>query len=107
LNPLWVQDLVLKVLYFRGYLSGFKVAEEITLPFAGVTDQILVALKGEKLIEVKSSQGGLGRALTRMGLPEQASSAHVKLWIAANMPARPRSRSKCITRPFAARKADA
>ena len=58
LNPLWLQDLVLKVLYFRGYLSGFKVAEEIALPFAGVTDQILVALKTDKLIEVKSSQGG-------------------------------------------------
>jgi hypothetical protein len=58
LNQLWLQDLALKVLYFRGYLSGFKVAEEITLPFAGVTDQILIALKAEKLIEVKSSQGG-------------------------------------------------
>ena len=60
LNQLWLQDLVLKVLYFRGYMSGFKVAEEITLPFAGVTDQILIALKTDKLIEVKSSQGGLG-----------------------------------------------
>ena len=29
LNPLWLQDLVLKVLYFRGYLSGFKIASEI------------------------------------------------------------------------------
>ena len=68
LNPLWLQDLVLKVLYFRGYLSGFKVAEEITLPFAGVTDQILVALKGEKLIEVKSSQGGLGEGAYTYGI---------------------------------------
>jgi MoxR-like ATPase len=69
LNPLWLQDLVLKVLYFRGYLSGFKVAEEITLPFAGVTDQILVALKAEKLIEVKSSQGGgLGEGTYTYGI---------------------------------------
>lgn len=60
LNPLWLQDLVLKVLYFRGYLSGFNISEEITLPFAGVTDQILIALKADKLIEIKSSQGGLG-----------------------------------------------
>ena len=30
------------------------------LPFAGVVDQILQALKTEKYIEVKSSQGGLG-----------------------------------------------
>lgn len=68
LNPLWLQELVLKVLYFRGYLSGFKIAEEITLPFAGVTDQILIALKAEKLIEVKSSQGGLGEGAYTYGI---------------------------------------
>ena len=68
LNPLWLQDLVLKVLYFRGYLSGFKIAEEITLPFAGVSDQILVALKADKLIEVKSSQGGLGEGAYTYGI---------------------------------------
>jgi predicted ATPase with chaperone activity len=69
LNPLWLQDLVLKVMYFRGYLSGFKIAEEIALPFAGVTDQILVSLKQEKLIEVKSSQGGgLGEGTYTYGI---------------------------------------
>jgi predicted ATPase with chaperone activity len=60
LSPLWLQDLILKVLYFRGYITGFKIAEEIALPFSGVTDQLVVSLKQEKLIEVKSSQGGLG-----------------------------------------------
>jgi predicted ATPase with chaperone activity len=60
LSPLWLQDLALKILYFQGYLSGFRVAEEIALPFAGVTDQILESLKREKLAEVKSSQMGLG-----------------------------------------------
>jgi predicted ATPase with chaperone activity len=60
LSPLWLQDLILKVLYFRGYMTGFKIAEEIALPFSGVSDQLLVTLKQEKLIEVKSSQGGLG-----------------------------------------------
>src|SRR3954470_4251602 len=60
LSPLWLQDLALKILYFQGYLSGFKIAEEIALPFAGVTDLILEALKREKLVEVKSSSVGLG-----------------------------------------------
>jgi MoxR-like ATPase len=60
LSSLWLQDLALKILYFQGYLTGFKVAEELSLPFAGVVDQILEALKREKLIEVKSSQMGLG-----------------------------------------------
>ncbi len=73
LNPLWLQDLALKIFYFQGYLSGFKVAELIALPFAGITSQILEMLKREKLIEVKSSQGGLGEgaytyAITEAGI---------------------------------------
>ncbi|HNB35995.1 MAG TPA: AAA family ATPase [Anaerolineales bacterium] len=71
LSVLWLQDLVLKVLYFRGYLTGIKIAEEITLPFAGVTDQLLTALKQEKLIEVKSSQGGLGEGSYTFGITTQ------------------------------------
>jgi MoxR-like ATPase len=60
LSLLWLQDLALKIFYYQGYLSGFKVAEEIALPFAGIVDQILEGLKREKLVEVKSSQMGLG-----------------------------------------------
>jgi len=79
LAPLWLQDLALKILYFQGYLSGFKVAEEIALPFAGVTDQILESLKREKLVEVKSSSMGLGEgsyqyAITGAGI-ERAREA--------------------------------
>ena len=54
LSPLWLQDLALKILYSQGYMSGFKIAELIALPFAGITDLILEALKSEKSIEVKS-----------------------------------------------------
>ena len=73
LSQLWLQDLVLKVLYFQGYLSGFQVAEAVALPFASVTDQILNALKREKFVEVKSSQMGLGEgsyqyAITSSGI---------------------------------------
>ncbi|HUF39448.1 MAG TPA: ATP-binding protein [Anaerolineales bacterium] len=60
LSPLWLQDLILKIMYHQGYLSGFKIAEEIALPFAGLTAVLLENLKREKLIEVKSSQMGLG-----------------------------------------------
>ncbi len=63
LSPLWLQDLALKILYFQGYLSGFQVAEALALPFAGVTDKILEALKKEKLLEIKSTQQmGLGES---------------------------------------------
>lgn len=74
LNPLWLQDLTLKILYFQGYLSGFQVAEALALPFAGVTDKLLDALKKEKLVEIKSSQQmGLGEsgylyAMTSLGI---------------------------------------
>lgn len=60
LSSLWLEDLILKVLYFSGYLTGFKIAEAISLPFAGVTDVLLNQLKLDKLVEIKSSQGGLG-----------------------------------------------
>ena len=60
LSPLWLQDLVLKIMYFQGYMSGFKIAEQISLPFTGIVDQILETLKREKLVEVRTSQLGLG-----------------------------------------------
>ncbi|KAA3642309.1 MAG: AAA family ATPase [Chloroflexi bacterium] len=60
LSQLWLQDLALKILYFQGYMSGFEMSESIALPFAGVVEHILEALKREKFVEVKSSQMGLG-----------------------------------------------
>jgi len=71
LSPLWLQDLTLKILYFQGYLSGNRIAEAIALPFAGVMDQILQSLKTEKLIEIKSSQGGLGEGAYTYGITSQ------------------------------------
>ena len=68
LSALWLQDLALKILYSQGYMSGFRIAELIALPFAGVTDGILEALKREKSIEVKSSQGGLGEGAYTYGI---------------------------------------
>ena len=73
LSILWLEDLALKIIYYQGYLSGFKIAEEIALPFAGIVDQLLETMKREKLIEVKSSQMGLGEgayqyAITQAGV---------------------------------------
>ena len=68
LSVLWLQDLALKIIYSQGYMSGFKIAELIALPFAGVTDGLLEALKREKMLEVKSSQGGLGEGAYTYGI---------------------------------------
>ncbi|HRQ32324.1 MAG TPA: AAA family ATPase, partial [Anaerolineales bacterium] len=70
LPALWIQNLTLKALYMQGYMSGFKIAEAIALPFAGVTDSILETLKRDKLIELKSSQGGLGESAYTFGITE-------------------------------------
>jgi SpoVK/Ycf46/Vps4 family AAA+-type ATPase len=61
-------------MYFQGYLSGFKISEEVALPFTGVVDLALDAMKREKLLEVRSSnQMGLGEgtyiyAITAAGI---------------------------------------
>ncbi len=68
LSILWLMDHVLKVMYFQGFMSGFKVAEEIALPFSGVVDQIMESLKREKLVEVRSSQAGLGEGAYQYGI---------------------------------------
>jgi predicted ATPase with chaperone activity len=68
LGPLWLEELALKVLYSHGYMTGARIAEAIALPFQGVTDQLLLGLKQEKLIEVKSSEGGLGEGVYTYGI---------------------------------------
>jgi predicted ATPase with chaperone activity len=54
----FLADLVLKVLYFEGYISGYEVAEAVRLPFKNITDRILEFLKRDRFIEVKGSSGG-------------------------------------------------
>ena len=61
LNLLSVADLVLKVLYFGGYMAGHQIADIIKLPFTGVVDTVMDFLKREKFVEVRGS-GGLGEA---------------------------------------------
>ena len=100
LNALWLQDLILKTLYFRGYMSGFQVAETICLPFVGIVDNLVTTLKRDKLIEVLSSTAGFGEARINIRSPAAGCSARAKRWIAVSMPVRRRCRSKCITTRF-------
>ena len=67
LSELWLQDLALKVLYFRGYQTGFKMAEALCLPFAGLVDLLMEALKREKFVEVKT-QVGFGEGSYQYGI---------------------------------------
>jgi predicted ATPase with chaperone activity len=59
LNLGFLSDLILKIMYFEGYLSGSQIADRMRLPFNGIVDQALEFLKREQLTEVKG-QGGFG-----------------------------------------------
>jgi predicted ATPase with chaperone activity len=57
----FLTDLALKVLYFRGYVTGQEVAEEMRLPYVGVVERLLDFLKRDQMCEVKGASG-FGRA---------------------------------------------
>ncbi len=117
LSSLWLQDLALKILYFRGYLTGFNVAEAVTLPFAGLVDQILEALKREKFVEVKTQVGlgegsyqyaitgaGIARAREALERSQYAGPAPVPLAV-YNESIRRQSRGRPTVHPGDLRKA--
>jgi predicted ATPase with chaperone activity len=58
----FLSDLVLKVLYFQGYITGAEIADRVRLPFSGIIDRMLEFLKREKLCEIKGTGGGFGEA---------------------------------------------
>lgn len=64
LSKLNVADLVLKVLYFSGDLTGHQIADIVKLPFTGVVDGIVTFLKNEKFLEVRGA-GGIGEGSFR------------------------------------------
>ena len=70
LTKLWLQDLAIKILYFRGYLTGYELAEAIALPYTAIVDKIVETLKREKFIEVKASTMGLGEGSYQYGITQ-------------------------------------
>ena len=61
INLLALADLVLKTLYFGGFMTGQQIAEYVKLPFTGVLDNVMEFLKREKFVEIKGA-GGVGSA---------------------------------------------
>lgn len=63
--------LVLKLLYARGELRGSDVAEQLGLPYPGVTEKLLDILKQERAVEIKGGTSTLSLTwrftLTQMG----------------------------------------
>ncbi|MBI5305812.1 MAG: ATP-binding protein [Chloroflexi bacterium] len=61
INLAFLADLVLKVMYTRGFLMGHEIADAVRLPFANVVDRALDHLRREHLAEVRGS-GGFGES---------------------------------------------
>lgn len=53
----FLADLVLKVVYFEGNISGYDIAQRVKLPFAGVVEEALEFLRREQFCEVKGARG--------------------------------------------------
>ncbi len=73
LNLGWLADLVIKVLYFQGYISGSSIADQVKLPFVGVIDQVREFLKREQFCEVKGT-GGFGEAAYQYSITAKGSA---------------------------------
>ena len=72
LNMLSIADLVLKTLYFGGFMTGQQVADYIKLPFTGVLDSVMEFLKREKFVEIKGA-GGVGSAAYQYIISDKGS----------------------------------
>jgi predicted ATPase with chaperone activity len=73
LNLGWLADLVIKVLYFSGYIAGSAIADQVRLPFVGAIDQVLEFLKREQFCEVKGT-GGFGEAAYQYSITAKGSA---------------------------------
>ena len=71
-DPSFVSDLALKIIYSGGVMTGAAVASTMCLPFHNVTDRVLEGLKAGSLIEVRGGAGplavGYRYAITDKGL---------------------------------------
>jgi predicted ATPase with chaperone activity len=56
----FLNDLVLKVVYFHGNITAQKISEVTRLPFYGVLDKVLEFLKLEEYVDIIGAQGGFG-----------------------------------------------
>ncbi|HSH05463.1 MAG TPA: ATP-binding protein [Anaerolineae bacterium] len=56
----FISDLLLKVLYFQGQLTGYELADKIHLPYQNVTSDALEFLKREQMCEVTGKGSGVG-----------------------------------------------
>ncbi|MBC8163646.1 MAG: ATP-binding protein, partial [Roseiflexaceae bacterium] len=54
----FINDLILKIVYFYGNITGQQLGEVTKLPFLGVIDRALEFLKLEEYVDIIGAQGG-------------------------------------------------
>lgn len=54
----FINDLVLKIVYFYGNITGQQLGDVVKLPFLGVIDRALEFLKLEEYVDIIGAQGG-------------------------------------------------
>jgi predicted ATPase with chaperone activity len=54
----FLTDLVLKIVYFYGNITGQQLSEETKLPYLGILDKVLEFLKLEEYVDIVGAQGG-------------------------------------------------
>ncbi|TVR23422.1 MAG: ATP-binding protein [Anaerolineaceae bacterium] len=71
LTKLNVSDLILKVLYNGGDMTGNQVSDVLKLPYNTVLDGVVEFLKREKLVDFRGGSSGLGEASYRYTLTDR------------------------------------
>src|SRR5262245_17496 len=54
----FLTDLVLKIVYFYGNITGQQLSDATKLPYLGVLDKVLEFLKLEEYVDIIGAQGG-------------------------------------------------
>ncbi|WP_129630838.1 AAA family ATPase [Candidatus Oscillochloris fontis] len=54
----FLTDLILKIIYFTGAITGQRIEEVTKLPFLGIIDKALEFLKLEEFVDIIGSEGG-------------------------------------------------
>jgi len=58
-EPSFIADLILKIVYFHGVIPAGKIGDVLRLPFSGVVDGLIERLKATHFIEVQGTNGPL------------------------------------------------
>ena len=73
LTKLNISDLIMKILYSGGDMTGHQISDVLKLPYNGIVDGVVEFLKREKLIDFKGGGAGLGEASYRYIITERGS----------------------------------